>query len=154
MARENRTNRNRAAPILAVAWLLLLFVPAPFAAAQDRSVEQQLRQFKTVLWPRAYRNQDVELLDRQLHESFQLIDAEGNRSSKQDELEWVKNNRWDPGRFEYRIERLDIYDNGRTAIIAGTGEAENYSYRSSNVLIMENGAWKAIASHVSGYRQK
>ena len=68
-------------------------------------------------WPSAYRNQDVALLDRLLHERFELIDAEGRRSSKRDELDYVASNRWDPGEFEYRIERLDIFE-GRFAIVA------------------------------------
>ena len=39
------------------------------AAASDSAAtdEETLRQIKTVLWQSAYRNQDVELLDRLLH---------------------------------------------------------------------------------------
>ena len=36
----------------------------------------------------------------------------------------------------------------------GTGIAERFSYKSSNVLIMEDGEWRAVASHVSGYREQ
>jgi len=111
--------------------------------------EDTLRHFKTVLWPQAYRTQDVELLDRLLHDSFEMIDAEGRRSTKQDELDYVRNNRWDPGDFEYRIERLQIYLDA-FAVIDGTGVASEYSYKSSNFLIKEDGQWRAIASHVSG----
>ena len=110
-----------------------------------------LREFKTVLWPRAYRTQDVELLDRMLHDSFEMIDGEGNRRTKQDELDFIANNQWDPGSFEFRIERLQIYQ-GAFAVIAGTGVAEKYTYKSSNFLVKENGVWRAIASHVSGRR--
>ena len=129
-------------------FLALLSGPA-FAEPSD---EETLRHFKTVLWPQAYRTQDVELLDRMLHDSFQMIDDQGNRSTKQKELAWIAENQWNPGAFEYRIERLDIYD-GRWAIIDGSGIAENYSYKSSNVLIKEDGAWRAVASHVSGYKE-
>lgn len=114
---------------------------------------EQLRYFKTVLWPQAYREQDTDLLNRLLDDSFQMIDGDGNRSSKNDEMDWVRDNVWDPGTFEYRIERLDIY-NGNLAIIDGTGLAEKYSYKSSNVLIKKAGQWRAIASHVSGYRER
>ena len=69
------------------------------------------------------------------------------------ELDYVRNNRWDPGELRYVIERLDIYED-RFAIIDGTGDAEKYTYKSSNVFIKENGEWKAIASHVSGYKEK
>lgn len=51
------------------------------------------------LWPRAYREQDTELLDRLLDDSFQMIDSEGKRSNKKE------------------------------------------------------GNWRAVASHVSGYRE-
>lgn len=124
-----------------------IFSPA-VAAADDYDV---LRNFKTVLWPQAYRTQDVELLDRLLHDSFEMIDGEGNRSTKEKELEYIKNNQWDPGSFEYRIERLQIYQ-GSFAVIDGTGIAENYTYKSSNFLVKEDGVWRAIASHVSGHQ--
>ena len=132
-------------PSWVLAWILALQLPG-LSLAGD---EEALREIKTELWPRAYRSQDVALLDRLLHDSFELIDAEGRRSTKRDELDYVASNRWDPGEFEYRIERLQIYDGG-FAIVAGTGVAERYTYRSSNVLIKEDGRWRAVASHVSG----
>jgi hypothetical protein len=130
--------------------LLVALLGGP--ASADPSDEETLRHFKTVLWPQAYRTQDVELLDRMLHDSFQMIDDQGNRSTKQKELAWIAENEWNPGAFEYRIERLDIYD-GRWAIIDGTGVAERYSYKSSNVLIKEGDSWRAVASHVSAYEE-
>ncbi|MEM9619289.1 MAG: nuclear transport factor 2 family protein [Pseudomonadota bacterium] len=134
--------------------LLLIFSPAfvTGAYAEQASDEETLRHFKTVLWPQAYRTQDAELLGRLLHDSFQMIDGDGNRSTKEGEIDFVRNNEWDPGTFEYRIERLDIYDNG-LAIVDGAGIAENYTYKSSNVLIKEDGVWRAVASHVSGYKR-
>ncbi|MBT8101180.1 MAG: DUF4440 domain-containing protein [Gammaproteobacteria bacterium] len=111
--------------------------------------EEALREFKTVLWPEAYRNQDVELLDRMLHDSFVVITDSGTVSTKQDELDFLKENDWDPGEFEYRIDRLDIYESN-FAIISGRGFAEDYSYTSSNVLVKQGGRWQAIGSHVSG----
>lgn len=136
----------RASFVMAV----LLVFPAMLCAevAED---EKTLRHFKTVLWPQAYRTQDTGLLDRMLHDSFEMIDNDGNRSTKQKELKWISENVWNPGSFEYRIERLDIYD-GRLAIIDGVGIAETYTYKSSNVLIKEDGLWRAIASHVSAYQ--
>ena len=131
--------------------LLLALLTAP--AGAEPSDEETLRDFKTVLWPQAYRTQDVALLDRLLHDSFQMIDDQGNRSTKQKEVARVAESAWNPGTFEYRIERLDIYD-GRWAIIDGSGIAEKYRYRSSNVLIKEDGRWQAVASHVSGYQER
>ena len=126
--------------------LTVLFVLFPVLALGDDY--EVLRHFKTVLWPQAYRTQDVELLDKLLHDSFEMIDGEGNRSTKAEELHSVANNQWDPGTFEYRIERLQVYQ-GSFAVIAGTGIAERYTYKSSNFLVKEDGVWRAIASHVS-----
>ena len=128
---------------------LLLLLILPTAKADD---EATLRHLKTVLWQQAYRMQDTELLDRLLHDDFVVIDDAGNVSTKQQELVWISENKWDPGEFEYRIERLDIYG-GRFAIIAGTGIAETYTYKSSNVLIKSDGQWRAILSHVSGVEE-
>lgn len=124
----------------------LILIPV-VSTADD---EQTLRHFKTVLWPQAYRTQDTQLLGRMLHDSFELIDNSGGRSTKADELAYIADNRWDPGSFEYRIERLQIYQ-GSFAVIAGKGIASRYTYRSSNFLVKEDGRWQAIASHVSGY---
>lgn len=121
--------------------------------SQHTSDEDTLRHFKTVLWNQAYRTQDVELLDRLLHDSFQMIDADGNRTTKQDELAYIRDNAWDPGEFEYQIERLEIY-RGQFAIIDGTGIATNYTYKSSNVLIKDQGDWRALSSHVSGVNDR
>ena len=115
--------------------------------------EQTLRHIKTVLWPQAYRTQDIELLDSLLHDSFEMIDAEGNRSTKEKELDYIRDNQWDPGKFEFRIERLAIYKDS-LAIVDGVGVAETYTYKSSNVLIKEDGRWRAIASHVSGVKDR
>ena len=134
-------------------WFVFMFFTPGVVLAGEADDEATLRHFKTVLWPQAYRNQDVDLLDQLLHDSFQMIDDEGNNSDKAKELKWIATNAWDPGAFEYRIERLDIY-NGDTAVIAGTGVAEKYTYISSNVLIREDGKWQAIASHVSGYKER
>ena len=93
----------------------------------------------------------VELLDELLHESFEMVDADGNRSTKRNELDELAGTEWDPGEFEYRIERLSLYD-GRFAIITGEGVASSYRYRSSNVLMKDADRWRAVASHVSGVR--
>jgi hypothetical protein len=139
-------------PLLAALAALALLTAAGWAFAETEDA-RTLRHFKTVLWPQAYRTQDVALLDRLLHDSFQLIDDTGKRSDKAGELAWIRENTWNPGAFEYRIERLDIYD-GRWAIVDGSGIAEKYRYKSSNVLIKQDGRWQAVASHVSGYEER
>ncbi len=137
--------------------VFFLLVIVPFISinpvfAED-SDEDILRNFKTVLWPQAYRTQDVQLLDEMLHPSFQMLDDAGNRSNKAEELNYIKNNHWNPENFVYTIERLDIYES-RFAVIDGTGETTSYHYKSSNYLIKENGKWRAIGSHVSGFEDK
>jgi hypothetical protein len=141
---------NRIVLLLPALVALFCLASAALADAEDTA---ELRHIKTVLWPQAYREQDVALLERLLDDSFQLVDAEGNLSTKQAELDYLARNRWDPVEFEYRIERLDVYDNG-VAIVAGEGVATNYSYRSSNVLIKREGRWRAVASHVSGVKSR
>ena len=133
-----------------IAFAVLLMV-APNASAEND--EETLRHLKTVLWPQAYRTQDVELLDSLLHNSFEVINADGGRSNKRQEIDFIRNNEWDPGTFEFRIDRLDVYDDS-IAIISGTGIAEAYSYTSSNVLIKVDERWQAIASHVSGVENR
>ena len=52
---------------------LLLLVLTAFFSISFADDEHELRHIKTVLWPQAYRTQDVELLDRLLHDSFEVI---------------------------------------------------------------------------------
>lgn len=131
--------------------LALLFVPR----AQGQSTaedEKTLRHFKLVLWPAAYRTQDVKLLDSLLHDSFVMIGADGRKSTKREEMEFIAANTWDPGPFEYRIERLEVFQ-GSFAVVAGTGVTPTYTYTSSNYFVKEGGRWRAVGSHVSGYRK-
>ena len=144
-------------------WLavLLIALPAAFLGAEASSDEAALREIKEVLWPRAYAEQDVALLDSLLADEFQMVDAEGNWSSKADELEWIRSNPPSYDSLVFHIKRLDIFENG-TAIVAGkgviTGSDEEgpstVEYQSTNVLIKRDGTWKAVASHVSGVEKK
>lgn len=134
--------------------LALLIATAPVGAAQAQDDEAELRRIKTEEWPRLYREQDVAGLDRLLHPSFESIDDEGKRSTKAEELDYVRGNRPTYRTFRYEIERLDIYPHG-VAIVDGTGhvrqdDCSGFRYRSSNVLLKDEGRWRPIASHVSG----
>ncbi len=132
--------------------LLMLFISTQIQSNQADD-EAQLRLIKTQLWPQAYLTQDVALLDSILHQSFQMYDANGALSTRNKELDYVKHNEFNPGEFQYVIERLDVYQ-GKTAVVSGSGHASRYTYKSSNFFIKENGQWRAIASHVSGYQEK
>jgi hypothetical protein len=122
--------------------------------------EATLREFKTVLWPKAYADQDTALLNSMLHEEFELVDDNGDKYTKADELEYISKYGPTYDEFDFEITRLDIFDNG-TAVISGTGTmkgvdgAEAYitTYKSSNVVIKVDGQWRAINSHVSGVKE-
>jgi hypothetical protein len=127
------------------------------ALAED---EAALRQIKEVYWPKAYREQDVRLLDRILASEFQSIDADGAWSTKAEELEYVRKHK-QTHELRFVIKRLQIFEND-TAVVAGTGivterggtEAIVTEYQSSNVFIKREGRWQAIASHVSGVKEQ
>ena len=118
--------------------------------------KQTLTYLKEVEWPKAYKEQDTLLLDRILGEDFKMIDQSGNWYTKKDELAWIKEHATEHDSFYYEIKRLEILDNG-TAIIAGRGHIFNDStastYESSNVLIKRGANWKAVLSHVSGFKE-
>jgi Domain of unknown function (DUF4440) len=121
----------------------------------------RLRELKEVLWPKAYREQDAALLAQILADEFESIDAEGNRSTKAEELDYVRKNKPSYDSFRFVIRRLQIFEN-RTAVVSGTGYIETKAkdgkkgskteYQSSNVLIERDGRWQAISSHVSGIK--
>lgn len=148
---------------LATAGALVLSLVVLTAGCAPRTVvdatadEAALREIKEMLWPKAYAEQDVALLDSLLADEFQMVDAEGNWSSKADELAYVRDTPPSYDSLVFDIKRLDIFENG-TAIVAGEGivkgEDEDgpyqFRYQSSNILIKRDGSWKAIASHVSG----
>jgi len=128
--------------------------------ADNATEEEKLRYFKKVLWKKAYWDQDTKLLDRLLAKEFQFCRPDGSVSTKDDELEFIRKNKPSYDSFVYTIKRLDIFENG-TAIISGSGHVKGkdvkgkyeYTYISSNVLIKRHGKWKAVGSHVSGYKK-
>lgn len=125
------------------------------AVLNIRVEKEKLRYLKEVEWPKAYREQDTVLLDRILGDDFQMVTNDGEWSDKEKQLERIKRTAMDHDSFRYEIKRLEVLENG-TAIIAGTGHIINDGkesvYQSSNVLINRNGVWKAVLSHVSGYK--
>ena len=118
--------------------------------------KEVLRYLKEVEWPQAYREQDTILLDRILGDDFQMVTNDGEWSNKKLQMERIKSAAMEHDSFRYEIKRLEVFENG-TAIVAGTGHIQNdtirHIYQSSNVLIKRDGTWKAVLSHVSGYKQ-
>jgi len=143
------------------AFLAAIAIACAGIAAADTSADQAaLRELKEVYWPKAYFAQDTKLLDRILAPEFQMVDGDGNWSTKADVLACVAKNKPAYESLVFTIRRLDIFENG-TAIAAGTGTIRGTDkkgpyvakYESTNVLIKRDGQWRAIASHVSGYKK-
>jgi len=152
-----RNTRCRTAVLIAG---LLIAQSSGSFGAEEQSDEATLREIKEVLWPRAYAQQDVALLDSLLADEFQMVDADGNWSTKAEELEWISSNPPSYDSLVFEIIRLDIFENGSAivagkGIVSGTDEQGPYTleYQSTNVLIKREGAWKAVASHVSGIKR-
>jgi hypothetical protein len=151
------TRRNATVVVATLATCLAL---SSVASASRRSDEETLRHLKEVLWPRAYAEQDVALLNSILADEFQMVDGDGNWSTKAAELEYVRKNKPGYESLVFAVKRLDLFENG-TAIVAGEGtvigrdDGGPYvaTYQSTNVLIKRGGSWKAIASHVSGFKR-
>jgi ketosteroid isomerase-like protein len=140
---------------------LALALLALVAAASERSADEAaIRELKESLWPKAYFEQDTALLDRILAPEFQMVDGDGNWSTKAAELDWVAKNKPGYDSLTFEIRRLEVFENG-TAIAAGTGTIRGRDgdgpyvarYQSTNVLIKRDGQWRAVASHVSGYQK-
>lgn len=148
--------RNRIAACLAAVFCL----GAPVTMADGESDETGLRHLKEVLWPKAYAEQDVELLDSILADEFRLIDGDGNWFTKDDELEYIRKNKPAYDSLVFSVKRLDVFGND-AAIVAGegtiTGQDDDGSYvmtyQSTNVLVKSGGEWKAVSSHVSGAKR-
>ena len=115
-----------------------------------------------VLSPKAYDEQDTALLNQILHDKFQLTDDEGSRFSKEDEMEYASKYGPSYDSYEYEIKKISLFENG-TAHISGegtikginvVGQAYVTTYKTSDVLIKENGNWMMISSHVSGVKEE
>ncbi|MDF2180262.1 nuclear transport factor 2 family protein [Aliiglaciecola sp. CAU 1673] len=134
--------------------LLLNYPVLADALEQDKKI---LRHMKEVLWPQAYREQDVDLLDKILAANFVMIDSQGNWTDKAIELADLPSYAWPHEQFHYEIKRLEIFGDD-SAIVAGEGRAKGQGkegpyclrYQSTNVLYKEHHQWRAVSSHVSG----
>ena len=139
----------------------IAFAVCTATAAPPTEDQTALRQIKEVDWPKAYREQDPELLNRILADEFQMIDADGGWSSKAEELEYVRKHKPSYDSFRFVIKRLEIFEND-SAVVAGTGVITDgdgtdqvvTEYQSTNMFIKRDGRWQAIASHVSGIKEQ
>jgi len=122
----------------------------------NKNNEKALRFIKEIQWPKAYREQDVDLLQNILADEFKMIDSSGDCFTKDNEIDYVKSHKPAYHTYQFKIERLEIFENG-TAIVAGTGIVKgskgHTEYQSSDIFIKRKGQWKAVASHVSGLKK-
>lgn len=121
-----------------------------------------IKNLKQTLYTKAYSARDTSLLDEILHDSFVLVDDNGDTYTKQDELSYIKNYESSFTEYTFEVERIDLFDNG-TAIVFGKGimkgETSDGAYiathKSSDSMIKDaNGSWSIIASHVSGVKEE
>lgn len=110
---------------------------------------------------KAYLEQDSILLEGLLHDDYQLIDDNGDRYNKQDEVTYVTNYPASYSSQEYEILEIDIAQNGAAVVIAkatlkGTEGQEAYitTYTSSSTFVKMEGRWQAINTHVSGVKEE
>lgn len=146
--------------LLSAVLLVLPALPSANAQSPDTAADEAvLRHFKTVEWPRAYRERDTAALDRMLADDFVVYTGDGP-STKAEEIAWLRDNEWKNDGFHYTIQRLSLY--GDTALIVGEGvirfatgnNPRLVRYTSSNVLVKRHGQWRAVSSHVGGSRDE
>jgi hypothetical protein len=142
------------------AWLLAVVVLAVPVTVEGQDDDRRLlHHLKEVEWPRAYLEQDTAALARILAPEFRRIDGEGNWFTRDDELRRVAAGPPGYDSLVFAVARLEVWANG-TALVAGTGRVFRTSgsavqvttYQSTNVLVLRDGRWQAVASHTSGAR--
>lgn len=141
-------------------WLSALIVSTVLPLhAEPQSDIEYLTELETTIWPGIYQRADVAALEELTHPDFVIIDANGNLTTRSEELVFLESFHWPHSEFQYDIESIKLFDNN-TAIVTGKGRAAGknirgeycFVYTSSNVLIKTEARWRAIQSHVSGYK--
>lgn len=136
----------------------LTVASAPATAASCGAHEQALREAKTITWPDLYRRQDVAGLAAFLTDTFVMIGADGQTSTRSEEIAWLRAHPWQPNDFQYAIDFVEcpapnialIVGRGRSVRVDDKGRPVAHQYASSNVLVLDQGRWRAAMSHVSG----
>jgi hypothetical protein len=145
--------------ILAAA--LLVAVTSAAQSAPCGSQESVLRDIKLKEWPAYYRSGNAEGLRGFLLDEFRVIGGDGSVSLKEEEVAWVAKSSWNPRDFVYTISSISC-PGASTAIIVGEGRFKGevdgvwheHRYVSSNVLLLKNGRWRPVISHISGERSE
>ncbi len=139
----------------------LIAAPDAFAQSGRAADEAALTRIKTEIWPGYYRGQDAEGLGKFLAGAFVNIGPDGSVSTRDAEIDWVRENAWSPANFRYTINKF-VWLNDDLVIIVGRGESDRtnedgapcrHSYASSNLLErapQSPNGWRALSSHVSG----
>lgn len=136
--------------ILAIAASILLTHPEPDRAADI----SELTRVKEVDWNGYYRRRDVAGLDAFLADGFIHFTSDGSIESKQDALDYVRENEW-PGaanNFAYKVTDIQFYG-ADYANVFGVGSFDGaecrMDYVSSNVLKRGEDGWHPMFSHSS-----
>lgn len=138
------------------------FLSAADAAKTDdaRAADiAELTEIKVNEWRRIYAERDAEALEDFLAEEFIVLSPVGVMSTKDEEIEYLRTTPPDsaPSDFVYSISEI-LFQGEDVAVIFGHGDSTrsteegepcHHRYWSSNTLVRENGAWKALFSHVS-----
>lgn len=148
------------APITLLIIALLSACNAPQSQNPNRETDiQALTYAKVEAWRALYRKGDAEGLANFLNDDFIFIPGDGEAITKQDEVDYVRNNPPNmPDDFLYHVDNI-IFTGSDTAIVYGKGHStrtnENgescaHTYWSSNSFKRVDGRWRPSFSHVSG----
>ena len=134
---------------------------AACASASDREADiATLTEKKIVIWPKLYAERDADGLDAFLGDEFVVLNPDGTKRTKADELKFLRETPPDDEEsdFLYTIDDI-VFPTDDMAIIYGHGDSTretedgepcHHNYWSSNTLVRREGEWKAVFSHVSG----
>ncbi|WP_462249473.1 nuclear transport factor 2 family protein [Ekhidna sp.] len=147
--------------IIAIAFSVFSCSVEPSRSIVDGSDLEVLSDIQKNQWVRAYLNQDTVLLNQLLHEYYHLVDDNGDKYTKEDEMTYISNYAPSYSSHEYEIIEISLIDTGAASVIAkatlkGTDGAEAYitTYVSSTAFVKVDGNWQAISCHVSGVKEE
>lgn len=145
-------------------WLcgLLVLAVAALAGAREAKIstdpnEAYFRDLEAQ-WGKAYITGDVAFLDKLYADDLVFIGPSGGVESKKDELESVRSGKL---RFEsFEVSDLLVRSYGDTAVVTSKstvkgnfqGQSINGVYRSADVFVRQQGAWRCVSAQVTPVR--
>lgn len=140
---------------------LTLFILCQFGLAQvskaQSSEELAINKLLQVTWPEAIVEGDADLLDKILNDDFEKVDALGNWSNKEDEINSSHASLVPPDSIIVEVTRIRFMGVRNALAVTRSTEVSNNeegrystSYWSSHLLEIMGQDWKVLASHISG----